>query len=346
MKALQYVAVGEPPVIREIDLPTPGPGQILLRITAAGACHSDDFVMSLPGEAYRASYPLPMTLGHEGAGVVAELGDGVPGLEIGTPVVVYGPRGCGRCPACVAGSENYCRYAVERGITPPGLGSPGCMADYLLVDSPRHLVPLGDLDPVKSVALTDAGLTPYHAIKPSLPKLVPGTVAVVIGAGGLGHLGIQMLRALSSATVIALDVSEDKRQLALDVGAHRALPSDNSAVKEVRRISRGRGATAIFDFVGIGATTALAAKLPHFESDIVVVGVGDGAVPVGIFTLPYATSVRATYWGTLPELYEVLELARTGAIHVETEQFSLDEAPEAYRRLKEGTLRGRAVVVP
>ncbi|NLE81977.1 MAG: zinc-binding dehydrogenase, partial [Rhodococcus sp.] len=138
----------------------------------------------------------------------------------------------------------------------------------------------------------------------------------------------------------------DKRQLALDVGAHHALPSDESAVEEIRRISRGRGATAIFDFVGIGATTALAAKLPHFESDIVVVGVGDGTVPVGIFSLPYATSVRATYWGSIPELHEVLELARVGAINVETERFSLDEAPKAYQRLSEGSLRGRAVVVP
>lgn len=344
MKALQYVTIGSRPELREIETPSPGPGQVLLKISAAGACHSDEFIMSLPEEQF--GYPLPQTLGHEGAGVIAELGEGVKGLEIGAPMVVYGPRGCGHCAACLAGKENYCRYAAERGITPPGLGSPGCMAEYLLIDNPRHLVPLGDLDPVATVALTDAGLTPYHAIKPSLAKLVPGTVAVVIGAGGLGHIGIQILRALSSATVVALDIAEDKRQLAVEVGAHYALPSDDSAVEEIKKISGGWGATAIFDFVGNAATAALATKLPHFESDIVMIGVGDGAIPVGIFTTPWGASARATYWGSIPELHEVLELARVGAIHVETEVFSLDNGTEAYQRLHDGTLRGRAVVVP
>lgn len=344
MKALQYVTIGQPPEIREVERPEPGPGEVLLEVTAAGACHSDEFIMGLSEEEF--IFPLPLTLGHEGVGKVAELGSGVDGIELGTPVAVYGPWGCGHCQACAAGKENYCWNAAELGIAPPGLGSPGAMAEYLLVDSPRHLVPIGDLDPVATVSLTDAGLTPYHAIKPSLPKLVPGSVAVVIGSGGLGHVAIQILRALSNATVVALDVAEDKRQLALDVGAHYALPSEESSVAEIMKIGGGRGATAVFDFVGIPATTALAAQLPHYESDIVVVGVGPGAVPVGIFTLPYETSVRAPYWGYLQELSEVLNLARSGAIHVETEVFSLDDAPEAYRRLHEGTLRGRAVVVP
>src|SRR5699024_2206701 len=149
-----------------------------------------------PEEAY--DYGLPLTLGHEGAGVVDKLGAGVTGVELGTAVAVYGPRGCGRCYTCAQGKENYCERAVELGITPPGLGSPGAIAEYMIVDNARLLVPLGDLDPIANVALTDAGLTPYHAIKPSLPTLVPGSVAVAIGAGGLGHVGIQILRATSA----------------------------------------------------------------------------------------------------------------------------------------------------
>jgi propanol-preferring alcohol dehydrogenase len=176
MKALQYREIGAPPQVVEIERPTPGPGQVLLRVTAAGVCHSDEFIMSLPAGQY--VYGLPLTLGHEGVGTVAELGAGVEGLSIGAPVAVYGPWGCGRCRTCSTGAENYCEVAAARGIVPPGLGAPGAMAEYLLVDSPRHLVPLGDLDPVAAVALTDAGLTPYHAIKPSLPKLVPGSTAV------------------------------------------------------------------------------------------------------------------------------------------------------------------------
>lgn len=344
MKALQYVEIGKPPQLVEVEKPTPGPGQVLLKVTAAGVCHSDEFIMSLPAEAY--VYGLPLTLGHEGAGVVAEVGAGVTGVTEGDSVAVYGPWGCGVCQTCATGAENYCRVAAAEGIMPPGLGAPGSMAEYMIIDNARHLVPLGDLDPVTNVALTDAGLTPYHAIKPSLPALGPGTVAVVIGSGGLGHMAIQILRAMSPATVVALDVADDKLRLATDVGAHHAFSSDESAVEQVRALNGGRGASVVFDFVGVEPTTALAAKLTHADSEIVIVGVGPGTVPVGFFTLPYETKVRAPYWGSRSELFEVLDLARSGAIHVETETFSLDEAPEAYRRLHEGTLRGRAVIVP
>ncbi len=344
MKALQYVEIGRPPRVMEVDKPTPGPGQVLLRVTAAGACHSDAFVMGLPEDAY--VYGLPLTLGHEGAGVVEQVGAGVSAVAVGDPVVVYGPWGCGVCPACARGEENYCHVAGERGIVPPGLGAPGAMAEFMLVDDERHLVPLGELDPIGTVSLTDAGLTPYHAIKPSLPALVPGSIAVVIGAGGLGHIGIQILRAMSPAVVVALDVSDDKLQLATEVGAHHAFPSDESAVEKVRALNGGRGATVVLDFVGSESTTAIAAQLTHPDSEIVVVGVGPGAVPVGIFTLPWETRVRAPYWGSRSELFEVLDLARSGHIHVETETFTLDDAPKAYERMEAGTLRGRAVIVP
>ncbi|WP_367882068.1 alcohol dehydrogenase catalytic domain-containing protein [Rathayibacter oskolensis] len=118
MKAVQYREIGSEPVVVEIDKPVPGPGQVLLRVTAAGLCHSDSFVMGLPEDQY--SHGLPLTLGHEGAGVVAELGDGVVGVDVGDSVAVYGPWGCGTCRACAAGRENYCPHAAELGITPPG----------------------------------------------------------------------------------------------------------------------------------------------------------------------------------------------------------------------------------
>ena len=344
MKALQYVEIGKPPQLVEIEKPTPGPGQVLLKVTAAGACHSDEFIMSLPEDAY--VYGLPLTLGHEGAGLVEELGAGVTSVAVGESMAVYGPWGCGVCQTCATGAENYCRVAAERGIVPPGLGAPGAMAEYMIVDSARHLVRLGDLDPVANVALTDAGLTPYHAIKPSLPALVPGSIAVVIGSGGLGHMAIQILRAQTAATVVALDVAEDKLTLAKDVGAHHTFRSEEAAIEQIRALNGGRGATAVFDFVGVDATTSLAARMTHFDSEIVVVGVGPGTVPVGILSLPWETKVRAPYWGSRSELFEVLDLARDGHIHVETEAFSLDEGPEAYRRLHEGSLRGRAVIVP
>ena len=344
MKAVQYREVGSKPEVVTIPDPEPGPGQVLLKVSAAGICHSDQFIMDLPKEAF--TYSLPLTLGHEGAGVVAALGDGVKHLAVGESVAVYGPWGCGRCPKCAEGKENYCINAVAEGIQPPGLGSPGAMAEYLLVDDPRHLVPLGDLDPIKNVSLTDAGLTPYHAIKNSITKLGAGSTAVVIGTGGLGHVGIQILRAITGATVIALDINDEKLELAREVGAHHTLLSNDEAPAAIKKLTGGQGASAVFDFVGAAPTVRIAAASAASEADIQIVGIGGGQLPVGFGTTAWDVSVRAPYWGSRGELIEVLELARRGQVNVEVQTFSIDEAPHAYELLHDGKIRGRAVVVP
>ena len=293
MKALQYPAVGAAPVVVDVPDPEPGPGEVLLKVAAAGVCHSDIAVMSMPVAALR--FPLPLTLGHEGAGTVEALGDGATGFAVGDSVAVYGPWGCGMCYMCAQGKENYCLRAAELRIFPPGLGAPGAIAQYLLVDSARHLVPLGGLDPVRNVPLTDAGLTPYHAIKTSLPKLVGGSTAVVVGAGGLGHVAIQMLRALSPARVVALDVAPEKLELAREVGADEALMSDEKAPARVKELTGGRGAEAVFDFVGAPATVALASACAGVESDVTVVGIGGGSAQVGFGVTPYDAAFRAPY---------------------------------------------------
>jgi len=344
MKALQYRSIGRPPEVVTVPDPEPGPGQVLLKVSAAGVCHSDIAVMSRPAESF--PYALPLTLGHEGAGTVAALGAGVTGLALGEPVAVYGPWGCGMCGKCAQGKENYCLRAAELGIFPPGLGAPGAIAEYLVVDDPRHLVPLGDLDPVASVPLTDAGLTPYHAIKRSLPKLVPGSTAVVIGSGGLGHVAIQLLRALTAARVIALDVSEEKLELARRVGAHETVLSDAGAVDKVRALTGGLGAEAVFDFVGAPPTTATAAAVAAIEADVSLVGIGGGTLPVGFGSPPFEVSVTAPYWGSRSELIEVLDLAREGFVEVHVETYGLDDAPLAYERLHAGKVNGRAVILP
>jgi propanol-preferring alcohol dehydrogenase len=344
VKAVQYRSVGAPPEVVTVPDPEPGPGQVLLEVTAAGVCHSDIAVMSWPAEAL--PFPLPLTLGHEGAGTVAALGDGVTGVSVGDSVAVYGPWGCGVCIKCAQGKENYCLRARELGISPPGLGAPGAIAEYLLVDDPRHLVPLGGLDPVRTVPLTDAGLTPYHAIKQSLPKLVPGSTAVVIGTGGLGHVAVQLLRAMTAARVVALDVSEDKLALAREVGAHEAVLSDANAAARIRELTGGLGAEAVFDFVGAGPTAAVAGAAVAVEGDVSIVGLGGGSLPVGFGTVPYDAAVRAPYWGSRGELIEVLDLARAGAVDVHVETYSLDEAPAAYERLHAGRVNGRAVILP
>jgi len=216
----------------------------------------------------------------------------------------------------------------------------------MIVDDPRHLVPLGDLDPVENVSLTDAGLTPYHAIKTSLPKLGAGTYAVVIGTGGLGHVGIQILRALSGAQIIALDVSDEKLELAKHVGAHHTVISDEHAADAIREITGGLGVQAVFDFVGAGPTMATAVAVAAADADVTIVGIGGGTVELGFGAIAYDVAVRIPYWGSRSELIEVLDLARAGQVEVATQRYSLDDGPKAYEALTAGTVRGRAVIVP
>ncbi|PZU39126.1 MAG: alcohol dehydrogenase [Microbacterium sp.] len=344
MKAVQYREIGKGPEVVEIETPEPGPGQIRLKVTAAGLCHSDWFVMDLPADQY--SYGLPLTLGHEGAGIVDKLGDGVEGVELGGSYAIYGPWGCGQCHACSQGRENYCPHAAELGITPPGLGTPGAMAEYVIVDDARHLVPLGDLDPVETVSLTDAGLTPYHAIRSAQHKLYPGATAVVIGAGGLGHVGIQILRAISAVTVIAVDLNEEKLALAKEVGAHHTLISGPDTADEIKKLTGGLGAETVFDFVGAQPTIDTAKAAVAIDGVVHIVGIGGGTMQAGFFATPMGAAVRAPYWGSRSELREVLDLARSGGVDVHVERYGIDDAVEAYAKLHKGTVRGRAVVVP
>ncbi|GGS17510.1 oxidoreductase [Streptomyces humidus] len=345
MKAVQYRRVGHAPEVVDVPVPGPGPGQVLLKVTAAGLCHSDLAVMGWPEEQF--PYPLPMTLGHEGVGTVAAVGSGVTAVAEGDDVAVYGPWGCGHCRNCAQGKENCCPRAAGLGILPPGLGYPGALAEYMLVDSPRHLMPLNGLDPVQAAPLTDAGLTPYHAIRRSLPKLVPGSTAVVIGVGGLGHLAVQLLRALTPARVVALDVSKEKLELARTVGAHETLLSDGAAAARVRELTGGTGADVVLDFVGAEATLAVAAASVAVAGDVTIVGIGGGTLAVGFGGgLPFEVAASFPYWGTRPELMEVVELARQGLVSSHVETFTLDEAPTAYERLHAGDINGRAVVLP
>lgn len=345
MKAVQYREIGGSPEVVEIDRPSPGPGEVLLKVTAAGLCHSDIAVMGMTRE--QLGFDLPLTLGHEGVGVVEELGPGADAsIEIGEAVAVYGPWGCGRCRNCAEGFENYCLVAVERGIRPPGLGAPGALAQYMIVDSPRHLIPIGDLDPVDAAPLTDAGLTPYHAVRASMDKLGANSTAVVLGVGGLGHVGVQIIKALTGATVIALDVGEEKLAFARELGADHAFESDQSAVDEVRKLTNGYGAEVVFDFVGVQPTNDLGVQMVAMRGDFVAVGIGGGHVKVGFGILPYEAHAYSPYWGTQQDFIDVIELGRRGLVTVHKEVFAIDDAPEAYRRLRDHTLLGRAVVTP
>jgi propanol-preferring alcohol dehydrogenase len=348
VRAVQMVQWQSDPEIREVPEPGAGPGQVVIAVGGAGACHSDLHVLHDYPEGV-VPYELPFTLGHENAGWVQELGPGVRGLEVGQPVAVYGPWGCGRCSRCMAGVEIYCEDPANAFVAGGGggLGMDGGFAPYMLVPDARFILPLPDgLEPVKAAPLTDAALTPYHAVKRSLPKLVPGSHTVVIGVGGLGHLGVQILKALSPTTVIADDVKDDALELARSCGADVTIRSGDDVADEVREATGGRGADLVLDFVVAEPTLKLGQQVVRILGDLTIVGAGSATTPVGFYTQPYEASVQSICWGSRPELAEVLRLAARGLVSPEITTFALDDAMDAYRQMQDGSLRGRAVIVP
>ncbi|MER6271760.1 NAD(P)-dependent alcohol dehydrogenase [Streptomyces sp900105755] len=345
MRAFQLVDWRQPPELREVPVPEPGPGQILLKIAGAGACHSDLHIMQAPAPLPGFPNP-PFTLGHENAGWVERLGPGVSGVQPGDPVIVYGSWGCGSCANCRQGQENYCQNLRGQG---PGLGGghDGGMAEYLLVPAARYLIPLGALDPRQAAPLSDAGLTSYHAVKRSLHLLGPGSTAVVIGAGGLGQMTIQILRALSAATtVVAVDTDAGKLETAERMGADEALLSGDEAITRIRDMTARQGAQLVLDMVGTDPTLRMAAQVARVLGHLTIVGLGGGALPVDFSSPPHECSVASPYWGSLTELMEVITLAQQGRIRMLVEHFPLQRANEAYQLLHDGRIQGRAVITP
>lgn len=344
MHAYRLTHWGKRGELVDIDRPQPGVGEVLLQVTAAGACHSDLHLMEWPEGML--PWTLPFTLGHENAGRVAAVGAGVTDVVPGDNVLVYGPWGCGRCHPCRLGRENYCDRAASIPAAGGGLGRDGGLAEYMLVPSTRLLVPIGSLDPVQAAPLADAALTPYHAIRGAREQLAPGAWAVVIGVGGLGHMAIQLLKATTGARIIAVDTNPARLEAARMLGADAAVMSDAGAADALRRITDGIGAHVILDMVGSEQTLEMAAKSLRAEGRLVIVGLAGGALPVSFFGVPYGAQVSTSYWGTLPELIELVALARAGRISVVTETFGLEQVDEAYDRLRRGDIRGRAVIVP
>jgi alcohol dehydrogenase, propanol-preferring len=342
MRAIQLVQWEQPAEVVDVPTPEPGPGEVLVRVAGAGLCHSDLHLMHWPAGAL--PYQLPFTLGHEIAGTVAALGPGAEGVEPGEPVLVYGPWGCGRCRACSVGAEHLCDGDVTaRGA---GLGRDGGLAEYVVVPSPRLTVPLDGLDPAAAAPLADAGLTPYHAIRRVLDRLRPGASAVVIGVGGLGHVAVQLLKALSPARVVAVDRRDEALEVAARSGADAALPAPGLAARELRRAAGGRGAALILDCVGSDETLALAAGAVAPGGQVSVLGLAGGTFPMRFGAVPLETPVIFSNWGTREELAEVVALARAGAVELEIERVPLADVPAAYERLAAGGCRGRLVAVP
>lgn len=342
MRAYRVIAAGHAELV-EVGRPRPGPDEIVLQVAATGVCHSDVFIRSaLP--ALRMA--LPVTLGHEVVGTVAELGAGVTRWREGQQVAAYVLRGCGTCAACRRGKDNFCRSGYR------GLGThfDGGMADYVAVRADA-VADASGLDPVAAAPLTDAGLTAFHAVR-SLASDEEGAGPariLVIGVGGLGHLALQMAAHRGAAQIIAVDRDPARLELACRLGAHHAVAADGGEVNAVLDLAGGREVDAVLDFVGTDSTLALAAAVTNRGAQVVVAGLGGGAIKfeaLPVSRLSPEVTLRRVSAGSRPELTQVLDLGRTGSVRTETVTYPLDQAGVAIDAVDAGTVIGRAVLVP
>jgi propanol-preferring alcohol dehydrogenase len=345
MKAYRLTEWAKPPRLVEIDIPTPGRGQILIKVGGAGLCHSDIGMMAMPESMGRiAGWNMPFTLGHEVGGWIAELGEGVTGFAPGDPVVLVSAHSCGHCQYCLTGHDNSC-VETHAGR---GYGRDGGLAEYVLVDSPRAVIKLTTLDPRDAGPLSDAGATAYHAVKRVLPKLTPGSTAVVIGAGGLGMFAIQFLRVMSPATIIAVDQNPNRLALALALGAHDTIAGvDGFTGAAIKEKTGGAGAEAVLDFVGNDMSLEQGMPAVRSVGSFALVGAGGGTLNRNLWSfLPKDGELFSFQGGTIRDLREVIALVEAGRVRNETERFPFSKVDEAYHHLHAGKLRGRAVVTP
>lgn len=332
MRAAVLNAYGTDLEVRDLPVPEPGPGEVLVRVGGAGLCHSD---LHLADGEIPILPSLPWVLGHEVAGWVEAPGRGVHGVAHGEPVAIFGGWGCGTCRVCLAGNEQLCNTTSWLGI-----GHPGGFAQYVVAPA-RHLVALGSLDPVACAPLTDAALTPYRAVRKALSRLVPGSTAVVIGCGGLGLMAVQLLSVLSTTRIVVIEPSESRGELARTHGASEVLSPDDAAVTDLNA-----RADAVLDFVGSDSTLATAAQLARVGGLVVLLGIAGGSLPVSFFSPTTEVEVTTSYWGNRAELEQVIALARDGRINVPVHEMDLAAVNIAMKQLRAGEVDGRIVLIP
>ncbi|QXC62757.1 alcohol dehydrogenase catalytic domain-containing protein [Aquihabitans sp. G128] len=346
MPAYRILGWGEPARLVEVVVPEPGPGQVRVRVAGCGLCHSDVAMGQMPaaiGEAL--GWSVPFTLGHETAGWVDAVGDGVASVVEGDPVAVASPASCGRCRWCLRGIENAC----AEGLVGRGYGRDGGLAQHVLVDeADRLLFPLGTLDPAVAGPLTDAGATSHHAVRRVLPRLQADGAAVVLGIGGLGAYVVQLLVALADVPVVAVDPNPARRALAGELGATHVVDGVGPDTFEgIRDALGGVPVDAVVDVVGIDDSIALGTRLLAPGGALALVGAAGGTLRRPWFsTLPQDGELFTFQGSDLADARAVLDLAAAGRIRVDVEPFGLDEVDAAYAAMEAGTLGGRAVVRP
>ncbi len=341
MKAARLHAYHDALKLDSVDEPkADGPFDVIVRIGAAGLCRTDLHIQE--GQwAEKSGVTLPYTPGHENAGWVHEIGSAVTNVEVGDTVIVHPYISCGLCLPCRVGDDMHCLNGAF-----PGIDSDGGFADFLKT-SARSVVKLGPgLEPKDIAALADAGLTAIHAVKKAIPVLGAGTRVVVIGAGGLGHIGIQCLKAYTPAEVIVIDPSEQALALAGEMGADQTVKVDGTQVDTVKEMTDGLGAEAIIDFVGEKGAIEDGIAMVRDGGFYYVIGYGENINIPTIDVISREISFIGNLVGTYADLEELMTLTAQGKVTLHTSTYPLDAINDAMADLDGGRLQGRGILIP
>ncbi len=350
MKAARIVRVKEPLEIQTLETPKPRGAQVLIKVQSAGVCHSDIHLWEGGYDGPAGSFmkttdrgvKYPLTPGHEVAGIIDSVGEEVEGFTKDEKVLVFPWIGEGLCPACRVGEENLCDKPRSLGVY-----HDGGYAEYLLVPSYKYLIKLGDMDTDTSATLSCAALTAYGAVKNT--HLRPADNVVIVGAGGLGLMAIQLAKAVTGARIISMDIDDEKLKVAKQNGADFTINSKNQDVtKSIMDLTNNLGVDAIIDFVNASKTVETDMQILRRRARVVLVGLFGGSLQLNLVTMPTrAYKIIGSYTGSLTDMIELVSLARRGIIKpVVSNRFKLDQATEALTMLKEGKIVGRGIINP
>lgn len=341
MKAVQVV--GYHTKLQLAHIPEPrmeGPLDVIVRIGGAGVCRTDLHILEGQWEA-KSGVELPYTIGHENAGWVHAIGDAVTNVKVGDKVILHPLITCGLCRACRFGDDVHCENSKF-----PGIDANGGYAEYLRTTA-RSVVKIDDsLEPADVAAFADAGLTAYHAAAKVARATRPGDVCVVIGAGGLGHIGIQVLKAISGVTVVVVDRNPAAVQLAEEIGADKGIVADGTHVRQVLDLTGGHGAEAVLDFVGEGGATKQGVAMLRRAGNYFVVGYGENIDVPTIDIISAEINFIGNLVGSYNDLQELMILAAQRKVRLHTSRYPLEEFQSALDDLDAGRVRGRAILVP
>ena len=350
MKSYQIKTWGGPLELAEKPTPKPVGREVLLRITAAGICHSDlhiqDGFFDL-GQGERVDFArlgaqLPLTLGHEIAGVVEAVGPEVADIDVGEAYIAFPWIGCRACGVCTHEREQFC-------MTPKFLGArvDGGYSDHVIVPDPDYLVRHDGIPAELACTYACAGLTAYSALAKA-GRLAETDYLLMIGAGGVGLSGLHMAKELTRAKIVVADIDPEKRRIAEEAGAFAVI--DNGAEDAAAKVMEitGGGAKAAIDFVGAVPSAKFGLASLRKGGRLIVVGLYGGALPIALPLMPVRSlTIEGSYVGTIDELRDLVSLGQAGKIPpIPLDPRPLDDAPRSLQDLRDGKVSGRVILQP